>query len=239
MANKKTIYIFITLWLVVTFNSQWSSARIPIVGLGVIVLLEGILLLLNINSLSGRLNAYKKWVFILLVFWGLSTTWSVNPHAFESYWKYSLPYVIAFVLSPIITTKSDVEKFLKINILAAVLCGLYVLLFVNTGSLSEVRFGSDADGTETIWNSNDIGIKMSMGYAFSVYFLLKGEGNRLLLSALTLFFFALSFLSGSRSVSLLIVMAYLFIIVQYCVHALYPQSVNGTIKYNPFPVRCF
>lgn len=176
----------------------------PVIGLGINVVLEGILLLLTAPKLFGRLNVYKKWVIVLLVFWGFSTTWSVNPSAFGSYWKYSLPYVVAFAVSSIITTRKDVEKLLKINIIAALLCGIYVLLFVNTGDLTQARLGK-ADGYDSVWNANDIGIKMTIGYASCLYFLQTNKKNALLCIPLIGIFLLVSFFSGSRSVLLLIV----------------------------------
>lgn len=205
MSRKRNLFFFITLWFVVSFNSQWSSVSLPGVGVGLILVLEALLLFLNLSSLFTRLNIYKKWVILLLFFWGLSTIWSVNPNAFGSYWKYSIQYVIAFAVSSAIVNKIDVEKFLKIYIFAAFLCGLYVVLFVNAGDLTEVRLGSETDVMKSVWNSNDIGIKMSMGYAFSIYFLMKGGVDKFLLYTLIGFFFILSFLSGSRSVVLLLI----------------------------------
>ena len=207
MPLKKVLYFFVALWLIVTYNSQWTETAIPGIGIGVNLALEGILLILTIPTLFSRFSFYKKWAVVLLVFWGISVTWSVSAKASTAFLNFSLPYIIAFGISSFINTKADVEKMLFINIIAAVLCGIYLLLFVNAGSVTETRLGGSDDGLETVWNANDIGIKMSMGYAFCVYFLLNGSrvwSKKVYLSFI-LFLFSLSILSGSRSVVLLIV----------------------------------
>lgn len=203
MSTKRITYIFITLWLIVTYNSEWSNFSMPLIGVGINVVFEGLLLLLTLPTVFLRRNAYKIWAILLLLFWGASTTWSINPSSFDSYWKYSLPYVVALAISTIITSEQDVEKLLKINIMAAFLCGLYVLLFVNTGNLSVDRLGGSEEGR--LWNANDIGIKMTIGYASSLYFMLTNNKNRILWYPFLGIFLLVSFFSGSKSVLILIV----------------------------------
>ena len=206
MNLKGITWFFLALWLIVSYNSEFASMSMPGIGLGVNVVLEAILVLLTIPLVfRSPLNAYKVWTIIILVFWGLSTRWSANPEAFSSYYKFTFPYLLCFCLSSKIATKKDVERLLTLDLIAALLCCIYVLLFVNTGNLADEGRLGQAEG-ESVWNANDIGLKMALGYVVCVYFLLKGSKNKPLLLGLITLFLLVCFMSGSRKVFILLVM---------------------------------
>lgn len=169
----------------------------PIIGLGINVCLEGVLLVLTFASIFNRgFSVYRAWCLIMLVFWAYTTTYSVTNDAFEAYWKLSLSYVVTFALSAQISSFSDVEKFIRIELVAITLCGFYVLMFVNMGNLKEERLG----GNTEVWNANDIGLKMMMGYAISLYYVMKRNHGKLLYYVLIGLFLLVGLLSGSRKV---------------------------------------
>ena len=205
MKKSIVIYIFLFLWLTVSYNSQFASMTVPFIGFGLNVLLEAILLVLLIPMvLAIHINMYQKWMLVLLLFWGFSTTWSVNGEAFEAFYKFSTPYLLCFFLSSSILTKKKVENVMKIELIAVFLCAVFVLIFVNTGNLADERLGgSDED---RVWNANDIGLKMTIGYAICVYLLLKGKVNKLLVYGMMGIILLVALMSGSRKVIILLVM---------------------------------
>lgn len=200
------------LWLIVSYNSELRNTAMPVIGLGINIILEGIILLSVAPYLFQKFDVYKKWVIAILLFWGLSVTWSVNPNSFEFYWKYGLIYLLTFSFSSVIRTKKDVEMAMNLNLIAVFLCGIYVLLFLNTGDLANERLGQD-QGMESVWNANDIGLKMAIGYAICVYFMLKKNKGSFYLFPFILILLIVAFLSGSRKVLFLLIMFSAFLMV--------------------------
>ncbi len=202
MKNNPIFYIFLFLWLTVSYNSQFADMSMPIIGFGINVLLGASLMAITFPSvLKFRLNIYQKWILIICLYWVASASWSVNPEASDFLFSVVISYMFCFFTSSQLSTKNDIGIVLKTELIALFLCGFYVLLFVNTGDLSEERLGGDTDG---LWNANDIGLKMSVGYAISVYFLLRERANRPLQYGLILFFIVVSLLSGSRKVIIIL-----------------------------------
>lgn len=210
--TKKTAYLFMLLWLIVSYNSELRNTAMPVIGLGINIVLEGIILLSVAPYLFQKFDVYKKWVIAILLFWGLSVTWSVNPNSFEFYWKYGLIYLLTFSFSSVIRTKKDVEMAMNLNLIAVFLCGIYVLLFLNTGDLANERLGQD-QGMESVWNANDIGLKMAIGYAICVYFMLKKNKGSFYLFPFILILLIVAFLSGSRKVLFLLILFSAFLMV--------------------------
>ncbi len=205
MKNNIIIYVFLFLWLTVSYNSQFADTTVPFIGFGLNVLLEAALLVLLVPTmLSTHINVYQKWVLVILAFWAASTTWSVNREAMASFVTFSIPYILCYFLSASISTKRNVEQVMKIELIAVFLCAIYVLFFVNTGNLADERLGGSDD--DRIWNANDIGMKMTIGYAIGMYLLLKGETNKLLIYGLMALILLVALMSGSRKVIILLVM---------------------------------
>ena len=67
-----------------------------------------------------------------------------------------------------------------------------MLLFLNTGELADERLGQD-QGPDSVWNANDIGLKMAIGYAICAYYYLKNKENLLLLLPLVIFLLLVAF----------------------------------------------
>lgn len=205
MKSKIIIYIFLFLWLTVSYNSQFADTTLPFIGLGINVLLEAALLVLLIPTvLTTHINVYQKWMLVVLAFWGASTTWSVNKEAMQSFVAFAIPYILLYFLSASISSKRHVEQVMKIELVAVILCAIYVLIFVNTGNLADGRLGGGDDGR--VWNANDIGLKMTIGYAISIYLLLKGKTNKILLYGLMAILLVVALMSGSRKVIVLLVL---------------------------------
>ena len=205
MKNKGLLYIILFLWLTVSYNSQFADTSLPIIGFGINVVLSALLMVLALPAaMSLHINVYQKWLIVTLLFWAASTRWSINPDAGASLFSFSVPYLTCFLLSSNINDKREVESVLKMEMVAVFLCAIYVLIFVNTGNLSEERLGGDAD--DRVWNANDIGLKMTIGYAIGIYYLLRGKSNKLVLYFLMAVFLIVALMSGSRKVIILLVM---------------------------------
>lgn len=204
MKNNIIIYIFLFLWLTVSYNSQFADTTVPFIGFGLNVLLEAALLVLLMPTvLVSHINIYQKWVLVIMFFWAASTTWSVNGEAFPSFVAFSIPYILCYFLSARISTRKIVEQMMKVELIAVFLCAIYVLVFVYTGDLADERLGGGDD--DRIWNANDIGMKMTIGYAIGIYLLLKGNINKLFVFFLMTFVLLVAFMSGSRKVIILLV----------------------------------
>ena len=115
---KKFTFSFLLLWLIVSYNSVLRNTSMPFIGFGLNIVLEGIILVLTAQYLLPKFNIYKKWVIIVLIYWGLSVIWSVNSNSFEFYWKYGLIYLLFFSVSAIVKTKKDVELLMKLDLTA-------------------------------------------------------------------------------------------------------------------------
>lgn len=210
--TKKIAYFLMLLWLIVSYNSELRNTAMPVIGFGINIVLEGLILLFAAPYLFQKLSVYKAWVVVILFFWGISVTWSINPNSFEFYWKYGLIYLLTFAFSSIIKTKKDVEMAMKFDLIAVFLCGIYVLLFLNTGDLADERLGQD-QGPDSLWNANDIGLKMAIGYAICIYYFLKNKRSAVFLLPIVLVILLVAFFSGSRKVLLLLVFFTAFLMV--------------------------
>ena len=141
---------------------------------------------------------------MILVFWLASVRWSVNPEAKDLYRFVFITYFFVFCISQLISTERDVEKVLKLEIFAALLCGIYVLFFIDSSHLADERLGGE--DSERIWNANDIGLKMAVGYASCLYFLIRKSMIKAILGILVVIFISISLMSGSRKVIVLLVL---------------------------------
>jgi len=205
MKSRSVLYIVLSLWLIVSYNSQFASISVPLIGFGINVILAAIIMLLSIPSaLNKRFNVYQKWALLLLVFWAASTRWSANPESFQSLFAFSIPYLVCFLLSANILTTKNVETVLRLELVAVFLCAIYVMFFVNTGNLADERLGGNEEGR--VWNANDIGMKMTIGYAICVYLLLKSRTNKVIIYGMMAIILVVALMSGSRKVIIFLVM---------------------------------
>ena len=92
------------------------------------------------------------------------------------------------------------------NFLALVFYLVYILFKIDFSQLGEDRLGVDLLGL--LWNANDVGMKLCIGFALALYFGLERKHvlEKVVLFVLAGAFAVVSFLSGSRTAFLLLVL---------------------------------
>ena len=153
------------------------------------------------------IGVYAIWASAFFAFTFLSGAWTINESEYFSKIKsLFLLFIVNILLSFTVETKKDIQRILFANFLALVFYLVYVLLKVDFSQLGEDRLGVDLLGSR--WNANDVGIKLSCGFAFAIYYVFEKKmiAEKIFFALIGTVFAIVSFLSGSRTAFLLLVL---------------------------------
>lgn len=164
------------------------------------------------------------WVSAFYLFLLLSSLWALNIKLVG--WvliKQLLPIlIIAFSVSMYIKTKKDLYDILKVFYFVALFILIYMLLFVDIGSVEGERMSSEQVGEE--WNVNSIGMQLSFAlYIGAILFWKKNLFIKSIYLIVTLLMLYYIVLTGSRKAIIM-----LFIPLIYFVF--FNKQVKWTIK---------
>ena len=160
--------------------------------------------------------SYLLWRIGIIIFFLFSIIYATTgANWFVIIKKYIAQSIVVFLISfKCMVAKENIQKFIRIAIVAMFFSLLYVLTSVDLAMVREgVRLG--VDSLNEAWNANDIGLTSSMGgvltwYIFFVHSKTLTKRQKTLGIILELFFLLFSVLSGYRK-SLLIFFSALII----------------------------
>ncbi len=154
---------------------------------------------------------FTIWKVAFLLFSALSLLWAKDTELVKPHLKSLLVYLVILILIySCIRTKKDIEKVLKIWLMACVVCVCY-LLITNSSEIMNANMGGEGNfrlGTEGSWNANSIGLMTSGAALIALYFLKKTSlaiPKILYLCCMGLMIFT-SLVTGSRKAIIMILL---------------------------------
>ena len=153
------------------------------------------------------IGVYAIWASAFFAYTFLSGLWTINESEYFSKIKsLFLLFVVNILLSFTVETKKDIQRILLVNFSALVFYLAYILLKVDFSQLGEDRLGVDLLGSR--WNANDVGVKLCIGFALAIYFSFERKNilEKIVLFIAAGIFAGVSFLSGSRTAFLLLIL---------------------------------
>lgn len=200
---SNSLFWVLTIMYTIAYNSSWRAISWLWYGVSIIAIL---FLMLKIwQKGTVKLDFFTGWAILFFVYSLFSSLWAINIDPILDQIKtLSLIFAINILLAQIISTKQDVEKMLMSNIIALVVLLAYILFNTDVSKFGEFRLGVDTLGTH--WNANDIGIKLCVGFAISLYFMLQKLNikEKGLWALFSLLFLIVALFTGSRKVVLMI-----------------------------------
>ena len=165
---------------------------------------------------------YSKWAIAFFGFFTIALLWATNrSFSIDSMKTLVLIFAVNVLLAQLIKNKNDFNVLLFVNFIALIALMVYVLFkadfarwTIGFQKLGSVRLGSETLGEN--WNSNDLGIKLCIGFTLAFHYILSPINLNLktiykvlikvLLFIIACAFLVLSLLSGSKKVIIMIVL---------------------------------
>ena len=198
------LFLILTAMYTIAYNDDFRARSILWYGISVVVI-GYLALIISSKYMKKPLGLYAFWAGAFFCFSFISGLWAldVNP-TFTTSKSLFLVCVVNILLSFIVETKEDIQNVLLANLFALGLYLIYVLLNVDFSQLGEDRLGA---GIGALWNANDVGLKLSVGFTISLYFGLdkKYAKWRLLFFAVAMLFAGIGLFTGSRKVFLMLI----------------------------------
>ena len=163
---KQISNIAMTLFFAVVLNPEWSSNSI--FWWGSTFFAFGVYAAVHQFSIPFRITQFKTWFFLffgvclLSIPFGISSSNSLNTMK-----NLVVLMLILFVMDEDIITKSDLEKYMKMYMIAAAIMMLYLVLFFDLNNFLLAQRGMATTG---MWNGNDVGLKCAVFLIFFLYF---------------------------------------------------------------------
>ncbi len=208
--------------LLVDFNSDFRLLKLPIVGFNLHRLLQVgfvgcVFLYCFLKKNSGHQSPYFRWCIVFLFYTFISIVWAINQDVVTTHMRVLL-YTVAMVaaLSYMVRSEKAIEDVMQCIVWASFFLGIYILRVIGLENLGgEQRIGGTMEGLEN-WNSNDIGMKMSMAFTLCIYLIHRsrnaGRIFYILIAAVSLL---PTFFSGSRKAIIMVALGlFLYMYIQ-------------------------
>ena len=205
-----TSYVFLVVMYIIAYNNTFVSYSILWYGVSAITIFLLFAKVWTIQT-AKKTIFYLIWAIVFLFYSGLGCLWAVDSLiVFDKMKTLLLMFAVNMLLFDVIQTKKDIEKILFANFIALLLVAFYIVLTMDMTQLGEDRIGVDT--INEMWNANNIGLKMCIGFAISLYFLTKQRKlfEKIIYIASAVFFVFVALFTGSRK-ALLMIMALLVI----------------------------
>lgn len=200
------LFWILTVMYTIAYNSDFRATSIVWYGFSVITI--GVLAyIVSAKYMNKSVGVYAVWAVAFFCYSFISGLWAQNVNAvLDTSKTLFLIFVVNVLLSFIIETKEDIKNLLLANFLALIFYLVYILLKVDISQLGEDRLGVGLLGS--LWNANDVGMKLCVGFGLALYFGFERKDlfEKVLLFILSLVFAIVSFLSGSRTAFLLLIL---------------------------------
>ena len=156
--------IAMTLFFAVAFNPEWSGNSI--IWWGSVVLALGVYAATHHFSVPFRITQFKTWFLLFFCVCLLSISLAINrSNSLNSIKTLVVLMMMVFVMDGDIQTNQDLEKYMKMYMIAAFVMMLYVVLNVE---LINFQLSQHGLATTGMWNGNDVGLKCAI---FLIFFL--------------------------------------------------------------------
>lgn len=214
------LFLILTAMYTIAYNDDFRARSILWYGISVVVI-GYLALIISSKYMKKPLGLYALWAGVFFCFSFLSGLWAldINP-TLDTSKSLFLVFVVNILLSFVIETKEDIRNVLFANLFALGLYLLYVLLNVDLSQLGEDRLGAGTLGT--MWNANDVGLKLCVGFTLSLYFGLDKQFKkwRVLFFAVAMVFAGVGLFTGSRKVFLMLIGIAVLFMFLYSKHKL-------------------
>ena len=155
-----------TLFFAVALNPEWSSNSI--FWWGSVFLALGVYAATHHFSISFRMTPFKIWFILFFCVCLLSIPLAIDrSNSLNTMKTLVVLMIILFVMDEDIITKSDLEKYMKMYMIAAAIMMLYLVLFFDLNNFQLAQRGMATTG---MWNGNDVGLKCAAFLIFFLYF---------------------------------------------------------------------
>lgn len=163
---KQISNIAMTLFFAVAFNPEWSGKSI--IWWGSVVLALGVYAATHHFSVPFRITQFKTWFLLFFCVCLLSIPLAINrSNSVNSIKTLVVLMMMVFVMDGDIQTNQDLEKYMKMYMIAAFVMMLYVVLNVD---LINFQLSQHGLATTGMWNGNDVGLKCAIFLIFFLYF---------------------------------------------------------------------
>ena len=163
---KQISNIAMTLFFAVALNPEWSSNSI--FWWGSVFLALGVYATTHHFSVPFRMTPIKVWFILFFCVCLLSIPLAIDrSNSVNTMKTLVVLMAMVFVMDEDIITKSDLEKYIKMYMIAAFVMMLYVVLNVDLNNFQLAQRGMANTG---MWNGNDVGLKCAAFLIFFLYF---------------------------------------------------------------------
>ena len=163
---KQISNIAMTLFFAVALNPEWNSNSI--FWWGSVFLALGVYAATHHFSIPFRMTPFKIWFILFFCVCLISIPLAiVRSNSLNTMKTLVVLMIILFVMDEDIITKSDLEKYMKMYMIAAAIMMLYLVLFFDLNNFQLAQRGMATTG---MWNGNDVGLKCAVFLIFFLYF---------------------------------------------------------------------
>lgn len=211
---KQISNIAMTLFFAVALNPEWSSNSI--FWWGSVFFALGVYAATHHFSVPFRMTPFKVWFILFFCVCLLSIPLAIDrSNSVNTMKTLVVLMMMVFVMDEDIITKSDLEKYMKMYMIAAAVMMLYLVLFFDLNSFQLTQRGMATTG---MWNGNDVGLKCAVFIIFFLYFISTDQRvyTRLLLIIGAALALALIYYTASRKAVLITVFG--IALFFYCKH---------------------
>lgn len=198
------LFLILTVMYTIAYNEDLRATSILWYGISIIAIAY-LAYVVSTKCMHKSLGVYAIWAGAFFAYSFISGLWAADvSKVLDTSKTLFLIFIVNILLSFVVETKEDVRNILLANFLALVLYLIYVLLNVDLSQLGEDRLGVDFLGS--LWNANDVGIKLCFGFALALYFAFEQKhiAWKLILFAIGLLFAGVGLFTGSRKVFLML-----------------------------------
>ena len=192
-----------TLFFAVALNPEWSSNSI--FWWGSVFFALGVYAATHHFSVSFRMTPFKVWFILFFCVCLLSIPLAIDrSNSVNTMKTLVVLMMMVFVMDEDIITKSDLEKYMKMYMIAAAVMMLYLVLYFDLNSFQLTQRGMATTG---MWNGNDVGLKCAVFIIFFLYFFDSDRrlGMRFLLLGGAVLALVLLYFTASRKALLMAV----------------------------------
>ena len=199
------LFLILTAMYTIAYNNDLRARSILWYGISVVAI-GYLAVIISSKYMKKPLGLYAFWAGLFFAYSFISGLWAQNVSAtLDTSKSLFLIFIVNILLSFVIETKEDIRNILIANLCALGLFLVYILVNVDLSQFGEDRLGSDMLGS--LWNANEIGLKLCVGFAIALYFAItnKSIGWKLALFAIAMLFAGVGLFTGSRKVFLMLI----------------------------------
>jgi hypothetical protein len=202
---KNLFYIFIA---IVYFIENNPTIKVnTLIRYTFIIVTVGFALCKALWNRSSKLNGFHIWMALVLVFFMVSSRWSLESvKTIQNIKNAFIIYAICFAIIIMIENEEDFLMLIKSMVLSFAVESLYVLSIVGMDNLGTMRLGVDYEGLE-LWNANAIASFTAWGGILAVFLIVYSnkKTEKIRWGIVAIFLIVMTFYTGSRKGVIIVV----------------------------------